>query len=240
MKQKIIKTATHLMAKAAMNYAKNKLQHAGLMQLAKHKEEVWNVGDLVIQNKTLAVVVDEKTIATIAAQEGKWQFMNLYCPYLHEVGYNGDCGLKTQATSRSNGAENQFLVESLIRQLESHTRNTYGCPPPEYYIPAFDFCSSLGAGWYLPAFDELWNMFSNPLVAAAWRKYASLQSGKDYTKRELQIWSSTDNGHPTSENDVNYTEALALTVSAEGKLSEHSKIKSQPAMIIAFFKLESA
>ena len=81
MKQKIIKTATHLMAKAAMNYAKNKLQHAGLMQLAKHKEEVWNVGDLVIQNKTLAIVVDEKTIATIAAQEGKWQFMNSYCPY---------------------------------------------------------------------------------------------------------------------------------------------------------------
>ena len=104
---------------------------------------------------------------------------------------------RTAATSRTDGSLNTAFILSR---------------PDKHEFPAFMWCESLGEGWYLPAIEELYDLYHiTVIIGAAFRKYDKNYDSEMYIFEDF--WSSTDcsahweyaplnSGNSTFDNDT--------------------------------------
>lgn len=243
--RKILKGATKIAIEKGAQHLQESKVNAVAKSLNSDTSNL-NVGDILrIDSSRFALVVSQKSettkglLASLKLDKDKWHFENSYCPYLREVAYNGRCDLITDATSRTDGLANQTCVLTLSDKLDAETerkRNTYTCPPNEYYFPAFNLCKRYGDGWYLPAIEELGMLFNDGKLASKWFSFINKLNNADFNEAEkIYFWSSTDNGNRKT-SDSNYSEALAWEISLNNKSSIASRIKSEDAFILPFYR----
>ncbi len=231
------------LAKNVAGLAKKKLMwklwHELLAAEAKSLTEDLMVGDIVSVNDALGIVVADGVIASLQLKACQWLYSEAYNPYTRGLANIGECKLDTGAYSRVDGRDNQQKVVTIVKKENSVKPSAYGCPPSKHHIPAFDECSSLGEGWFLPAIEELYDMFMNPEVVVRWKEKAGFLIDVDLMKKDLLLWSSTENKHYSSDFMAAYSEALALHVYPKGNKCAYSMIKSKEAMVVAFYRIKT-
>ena len=185
-------------------------------------EDVENLcqGDLVRKGFKIGIIVRQKAseqnglVAFLNTSEHKWYYVLSYCPYIHDIGYDGSCGLVTNAICKDDG------------------------PADEHYFPAFDYCRDSELNTYLPAIQELLLLANNRELFQYY-----LQVNKDLNNvnmlegKTCRIWSSTDAQQSyTIEDDggKRYSNAFAVLLDSNGKTGIISTAKTEEAWCIPF------
>lgn len=203
-------------------------------------------GELVRKGFHVGVVVRQKSaeqegiVAFIDASKCKWYYVLSYCPYLHEIAYDGSCGLVTNSISKEDGAVNMMSIEDFKASYSESIKNRslYSSPADEHYFPAFDHCRYFDLKSYLPAINELLLLVNNKELFQYY-----LQMEKDFNNVDMlegvtcRLWSSTDAQQVyTSEGDdyKQYSNAFAVILDSNGKTGLISTTKTEEAWCIPF------
>ena len=205
-------------------------------------------GEVVKKGHLIGIVVRQKSaeqdglVAWVTASKKQWFYKLSYCPYLHELAYNGSCGLVTKAVSKEDGLANQHIIEELKQAKKEANRNQSIAMPPadEYCFPAFETCSISAEDSYLPALNELSLLVDDKELFSRY-----VQLGKDLVFMGIKegdgccrIWSSTDAQHHYSDDDVDrsYSDAYAVNIDNDGTPKTHSLRKTEEAWCIPFYR----
>ena len=203
-------------------------------------------GEVVRKGHLIGFVVRQKSaeqdglVAWVTASKKQWYYKLSYCPYLHELAYNGSCGLVTKAVSKEDGLANQHIIEELKQAKKEADRNQSIAMPPadEYCFPAFETCSISARDSYLPALNELSLLVDDKEMFS---RYVQLE--KDLVFMVIKeddgccrIWSSTDAQHHYSDDDFDraYSDAYAVSIDNKGKPKTLSLRKTEEAWCIPF------
>lgn len=211
-------------------------------------EDVENLcqGDLVRKGFKIGIIVRQKAseqnglVAFLNTSEHKWYYVLSYCPYIHDIGYDGSCGLVTNAICKDDGLVNTKIIEEFAENYRASIKNNsiYGCPADEHYFPAFDYCRDSELNTYLPAIQELLLLANNRELFQYY-----LQVNKDLNNvnmlegKTCRIWSSTDAQQSyTIEDDggKRYSNAFAVLLYSNGKTGIISTAKTEEAWCIPF------
>ncbi len=211
----------------------------------------WNEADclekgaLVRSGNNLGIVVRAKTVehygivALLDVTKCKWYFLLHFCPYLNEVGYDGSCGLITEACSKDDGLKNYEMVECLKKRLdEENQKRSMAMPPADRHVfPAFDVCRITMQDAYLPAVNELKLLVLDKELFDRFVELKKNFDGVDMANAEgtRVLWSSTDaqKSYP-GECDISYSDAFAVEVDKDGKIAVLSVKKKDEAWAVPY------
>ena len=203
-------------------------------------------GEVVRKGHLIGIVVRQKSaeqdglVAWVTASKKQWYYKLSYCPYLHELAYNGSCGLVTKAVSKEDGLANQHIIEELKQAKKEADRNqSIAIPPDDEHCPsAFAPCRISARDSYLPALNELSLLVDDKEMFS---RYVQLE--KDLVFMVIKeddgccrIWSSTDAQHHYSDDDFDrsYSDAYAVSIDNKGKPKTLSLRKTEEAWCIPF------
>lgn len=146
---------------------------------------------MVVKPKTQT---HDGTLAILQISYLEWNYRLTYCPYSKTVSKDGGCRIKTNAYNRNNGENNTELIQTLYDELESEEHDPWGCPPPIHKFPAFTFVRRLKEDAYIPAIEELYDIFNNAnLKYRLFSLINTCQPDSISEDENIKIWSSTDN-----------------------------------------------
>lgn len=190
---------------------------------------------MVVKPKT---EVDEGVLAVLRTSSAEWYYRLEYDPYLGELARDWSedpkqCRDEAGADSKANGLINTDLIlkHKCALETEGLERNSYlGCPAPIHYFPALDFVKGLGGNCYLPAIQELHDIFHDEIILSRLLELLSL-CGYELDE-EINIWSSTENTNPPCGG----AEAFSLLSSTRSPAIVQSRLKSKSAYVIPFMK----
>ena len=203
-------------------------------------------GEVVRKGHLIGIVVRQKSakqdglVAWVTASKKQWFYKLSYCPYLHELAYNGSCGLVTKAVSKEDGLANLHIIEELKQAKKEENRNQSIAMPPadEYCFPAFETCSISAGDSYLPALNELLLLADDKELFGM---FARLEKGLACSELmdadgRCRMWTSTDAQHHYSDDDSDrsYSDAYAVSISSDGKPETLSLRKTEEAWCIPF------
>lgn len=203
-------------------------------------------GEVVRKGHLIGIVVRQKSaeqdglVAWVTASKKLWFYKLSYCPYLHELAYNGSCGLVTKAVSKEDGLANQHIIEELKQAKKEANRNQSIAMPPadEYCFPAFETCSISAGDSYLPALNELLLLADDKELFGM---FARLEKGLACSELmdadgRCRMWSSTDAQHHYSDDDFDrsYSDAYAVSIGNDGTPQTHSLRKTEEAWCVPF------
>lgn len=203
-------------------------------------------GEVVRKGHLIGIVVRQKSaehdglVAFADASKKCWYRVLSYCPYLHELAYDGSCGLVTDAVNKDDGMANQNVIDELRKAKEEADRNRSIAMPPanQYSFPVFDLCKCSAENAYLPAINELLLLTDD---LGLFGKYVRLE--KELANVDIKdmdgickIWSSTDSQHRYSDDDINhyYSDAFAVKIDNDGPPETIFLRKSEEAWCIPF------
>lgn len=218
----------------AAEYAANKIMRAAAMRAllqdaikveSRELLPYLETGRVVNVNNNIGVFLacSETTLLMVSPFQGYEIWGLEWCehiPYLNEAGNSFD--IRTSATSFMDGVENCNQIKKALKD-DSHS----------YSFPAFDFCMRKGAGWYLPAIDEL-ELFKSPsIINPINRALAAYKADTILPDQESNaFWSSTDTNAIEGEN----TGAMALKVSKDGNVAIKCLQKGDFLKVLPFYK----
>lgn len=203
-------------------------------------------GEVVRKGHLIGIVVRQKSVrqdglvALVCASKEKWHYTLSYCPYLHELAYNGSCGLVTTAVSKDDGVENQHIIEELKQAKKEENKNLSIAMPPadEYWFPAFETCWISAEDAYLPSLNELSLLTDDQEMFDRFVRLQKTIAYKDIKddKGRCKVWSSTDAQHHYSGEDFgrSYSDAYAVSIGSDGKPEALSLRKTEEAWCIPF------
>lgn len=187
-------------------------------------------GDLVVVNGRFAMVVKKKTmdssgiVVLLETPLKKWHYQMSYNPYAQLVCDDGGCNLKTKAVNLSDGVSNTNLVKQKQTELRDCSCNPYICPH-DYYFPLFDFQNKYGDKWFVPAIDELSEIFNNAYTRNRFKELSTKAGNTIDSLKNVRLWSSTEqtdnsslayclsmieNQQPNVETSLKDTECYAI------------------------------
>ena len=185
---------------------------------------------MVLRPKT---TTDDGVLAILNVTYLEWYYRLTYCPYSKTISDDGGCRIKTDAYNRSEGKYNTELIMDIYRKLESEEHDPWGCPPPINKFPAFDFVHRLRDNAYVPAIEELYELFIN---ADLKRRLIFLinkcQQDSIPEDENIKIWSSTDNNNPNRFDE----DALSIMIGPNITPIVQSIRKAEKAYVIPFKK----
>lgn len=206
-----------------------------------------NKGELVRMEHLLGLVVRPQSanhkglVAVIAPSKQRWYFLLHFCPYLNELGYDGSCGLLTEACSKEDGESNQRIIERLMEELkERDMQRSIAMPPADQRsFPAFDVCRIVRQDAYLPALQELQLLVEDKELFAQYMDL--LKALRDVEMRDSEgrclLWSSTDAQKVYSDDyDSSYSDAWSVAVDADGHTTVLSVKKSEEAWAVPYLR----
>lgn len=212
------------------------------------KVEMLDKGDVVRKRHLIGIVVRQKSterdglVAWVCASKCEWYHELNYCPYLHELAYNGSCDLVTEAVSKDDGIANHKVIDELMKAKEVSDRNrSIGmAPPSQCCFPAFDSCKSFAENAYLPAVNELLQLTDDKDL---FTKYVRLE--KELANVNIKdengtcfFWTSTDAQCSYSDGSDSfatyYSDAFAIKIDNEGNSELLSFRKTKKVWSIPF------
>lgn len=184
------------------------------------------------------MVVSEKTefkpgiLVSLNLVKKMWYHRLTYCPYSRSVSADGGCRIDTDSVSRTNGVSNTLKIHNIEEYLRSNPESIDGCPAPIHEFPAFDFVKHYGKCTYIPAIEELYDVFHNTEIQSLFRDAVAIQS-KDPLLKEatFKIWSSTDNNN---NRNLLGEEAFSLLLNSDQSVIVQSARKDEILCVVLF------
>lgn len=184
------------------------------------------------------MVVREKTdykyglLTSLNLVKKKWYHCLTYCPYSRSVSADGGCRIETEALSRTDGFANTLSIQKMDVYLRNNPESIGGCPAPIHEFPAFDLIQSHSKGVYIPAIEELYDVFRDTNIQSLFRGSLFFKGGVSIRKDSaFKIWSSTDNCSSIGQFGQ---EAISLLLENNMSLIAQSARKDEDLFVVLF------
>lgn len=237
----------HRMAKGAFDIAKKKIEEKiksriddiGVVNIDNVSGIGLRIGEIVRDNRHRRyMVVREKTesqrgiLVSLDMVKNMWYHRLTYCPYSRSVSADGGCRIETESVSRTDGMYNTFKIQSLDEYLRCNPESIGGCPAPIHEFPAFALVKCHGKSAYIPAIEELYDVFRNAEIQSLFRDAIAIHSKEPLLKAAvLKIWSSTDND---KNRKLFGEEAFSLLLDADLSVIAQSVRKDEVLYVVIF------
>lgn len=198
-----------------------------------------NIGEIVRDKQhNRYMVVREKTkfqhglLAGLNMVKNMWYHCLTYCPYSRTVSADGGCRFVTGSISRTDGMANTLKIQSLNEFLRRNPESIGGCPAPIHEFPIFDGIKCHNEGAYIPAIDELYDVFRNHEIQSIYRNAVALCNNNFLLKdTAFKIWSSTDNDN---NRKLFGEEAFSLLLNSDLSVIAQSVRKDEMLFVVLF------
>lgn len=197
------------------------------------------IGEIVRDNQHKRyMVVREKTdsqqglLVGLDIVKERWYHCLTYCPYSRTVSAEGGCRLETESVSRTDGMANTLKIKNLDEHLRRNPESIGGCPAPIHEFPVFDLVKRHSKNTYIPAINELYDVFRNPEIQSRFRNAVVYRSNVTLLENAtFKIWSSTDNDN---NRKLFGEEAFSLLMNSDQSVIVQSARKDEILCVVLF------
>ena len=231
----------------ALNIAKdkavdaiNKLNLGAASLITEENKRTHQIGDFVRDADGYYMVVrpksetEEGVLAVLNIKSAEWCFRlacrgMLFTP--QSLSIDSGCHLEAGVCNRVDGRVNTRTILNPNRESGREEDLPVSIRRGLYCFPAFNFVRDIAGGAYIPAIEELYDIFiSKDMLPKLNERLQECLSGTIPTDVDVLIWSSTDN----RSNLAYGGEALALMLRPDKHIIVQSIPKNKEAIVLPF------